>query len=57
LFIAREIVLAHGGTIRASSSAEDGTVFTVELPCANHNRAVAETAPPPEKLRVAAASD
>jgi len=34
LYIARAIVLAHGGTIRAASSEEDGTVFTVELPCA-----------------------
>ncbi len=32
MFIAREIVLAHGGTIDARSSAEDGTTFTVELP-------------------------
>ncbi len=31
LFIAREIVLAHGGTIGATSSDEE-TVFTVELP-------------------------
>ena len=32
LFIAREIIVAHGGTILASSSAEGGTTFTVELP-------------------------
>lgn len=32
LFIAREIVLAHGGTIEASSSAASGTQFTVRLP-------------------------
>lgn len=32
LFIAREIVLAHGGRIHAASSDADGTVFTVELP-------------------------
>ena len=31
LFIAREIVLAHGGAIRASSSGEE-TVFTIEIP-------------------------
>lgn len=36
LYIAREIVLAHRGTIHATSSAVDGTVFTVELPCADH---------------------
>jgi Signal transduction histidine kinase len=32
LFIAREIVLAHGGTIEATSSARDGTTFSVMLP-------------------------
>jgi PAS domain S-box-containing protein len=32
LYIAREIVHAHGGTIRASSSPGEGAVFTVELP-------------------------
>ena len=32
LYIAREVVTAHGGTIRASSSEADGTTFTVELP-------------------------
>lgn len=32
LFIAREIVVAHGGHIQASSSADAGTTFTVTLP-------------------------
>jgi signal transduction histidine kinase len=32
LYIAREIVTGHGGTITAKSSAETGTVFTVNLP-------------------------
>ena len=32
LFIARQIALAHGGTIGADSSPEDGTVFAVRLP-------------------------
>jgi signal transduction histidine kinase len=32
LFIAREIVTAHGGSLRVESSGLDGTVFTVELP-------------------------
>ena len=32
LFIAREIVAAHGGTIRVSSIETAGTTFTVELP-------------------------
>ncbi len=32
LFVVREIVLAHGGTISVESSAEAGTVFTIHLP-------------------------
>jgi signal transduction histidine kinase len=32
LFIAREIVMAHGGHIGVTSSTEDGTTFTVRLP-------------------------
>lgn len=32
LFIVREIVIAHGGTIEVQSSAEGGTVFSVRLP-------------------------
>jgi signal transduction histidine kinase len=32
LFIAREIVTAHGGTIDVDSSLEDGTTFTIRLP-------------------------
>lgn len=32
LFIVREIVLGHGGTVTVESSAEAGTVFTVRLP-------------------------
>ena len=32
LFIARQVTEAHGGSIRADSSAEHGTVFTVRLP-------------------------
>ncbi len=32
LYIAREIVAAHGGTIHVTSSAEAGTAFTVRLP-------------------------
>lgn len=34
LYIAKEIVVAHGGTIMVSSSYEDGTTFTARLPCA-----------------------
>ena len=43
LFIAREIVLAHGGTIRAAS-AGSGTTFTVALPRASPALAVAVAA-------------
>jgi signal transduction histidine kinase len=32
LYIAREVVIAHGGTIDVKSSAEGGTVFTARLP-------------------------
>lgn len=32
LFIAREITVAHGGTISAESSEDMGTIFTVRLP-------------------------
>lgn len=32
LFIAREITVAHGGSISVESSAKSGTVFTVRLP-------------------------
>ena len=32
LYIAREVVTAHGGRIEVKSSDEDGTVFTVKLP-------------------------
>jgi signal transduction histidine kinase len=32
LFIARQIVLAHRGTIEARSSEGEGTLFTVRLP-------------------------
>ena len=32
LFIANEIVRAHGGTIGVESSAKEGTTFSVDLP-------------------------
>lgn len=32
LYIAREVVFAHGGTIAVNSTAQDGTTFTVRLP-------------------------
>ncbi|HEY9761072.1 MAG TPA: HAMP domain-containing sensor histidine kinase [Trichocoleus sp.] len=32
LYIVREVVVAHGGTIAVASTAQDGTAFTVRLP-------------------------
>ena len=32
LFIARHIVLGHGGTLEVESSDDDGTIFTARLP-------------------------
>lgn len=32
LFIAKEIVVGHGGTLQVQSTDSDGTVFTVSLP-------------------------
>jgi signal transduction histidine kinase len=32
LFIAREIVEGHNGTIKASSSETEGTIFTIQIP-------------------------
>jgi signal transduction histidine kinase len=32
LFIAKEIVTGHGGTLRVESSGDEGTVFTITLP-------------------------
>lgn len=43
LYIARELVLAHGGAINATSSAEAGTVFTFHLP--RHHPALPEIHP------------
>ena len=37
LYIVREIVTAHGGRITLSSSAEEGTTFTVKLPRDSQN--------------------
>lgn len=34
LFVAREIALAHGGTLEASSSAAEGTIFAFSIPLA-----------------------
>jgi len=55
LYIAREVVLAHQGTIRAESSAQDGTTFTIELPCAIHAVADGKEPDTPAPLAAAAA--
>jgi signal transduction histidine kinase len=49
LYIAREVVTAHGGAIEVRSSADAGTVFTVQLPrrLATTPRTAAETPPRP----------
>ncbi|TSC20942.1 PAS domain-containing sensor histidine kinase [Corallococcus sp. Z5C101001] len=44
LYIVREIVHAHGGTIDVTSTEDDGTTFTVTLP----RRAPPKKGPPPE---------
>ena len=44
LYIAREIVLAHGGSIAVESSDATGTVFTVRLPRENEKEARASNA-------------
>ncbi|RKH66917.1 PAS domain S-box protein, partial [Corallococcus interemptor] len=44
LYIVREIVHAHGGTIEVTSTEDDGTTFTVTLP----RRAPPRKGPPPE---------
>jgi signal transduction histidine kinase len=35
LFIVREIVVGHGGSVTVQSSQDAGTVFTVRLPLAH----------------------
>jgi signal transduction histidine kinase len=41
LYIVREIVIAHGGTISVSSSDSDGTVFTLHLPAMARSERIA----------------
>jgi len=42
LFIARQIVTAHGGIIEVTSSVEAGTVFTVRIPTSSHQSGEAQ---------------
>ena len=46
LYITRQLVEAHGGTIRVTSEPGAGAVFVVELPCRPEPRAKLE---PPEE--------
>jgi signal transduction histidine kinase len=46
LFIVREVVRAHGGTVEVHSTAADGTTFTLRLPSARAG-ATASGRPPP----------
>jgi signal transduction histidine kinase len=45
LYIVREIVVAHGGTVDARSSEVDGTLFSVRLPRELEARAAKESGP------------
>jgi signal transduction histidine kinase len=44
LYISREIVLAHGGEVSVASNADDGTTFTVTMPCLPEGFAAVDTA-------------
>jgi signal transduction histidine kinase len=48
LFITKEIVTKHGGTISVSSSEENGTAFTFELPRETQPRAILDDVPKAE---------
>jgi len=37
LYIVRQIVLAHGGSVNVESSQDDGTTFTIRLPRVSHS--------------------
>ncbi|WNG32294.1 PAS domain S-box protein [Archangium violaceum] len=47
LYIVRQLVEAHGGTIRVESREGEGATFTVELPLAPAHQEVGASEPPP----------
>jgi signal transduction histidine kinase len=47
LYIVRQLVEAHGGTVRVDSEVGEGATFTVELPLLPASREVDAFAPPP----------
>jgi signal transduction histidine kinase len=49
LFIVREVVRAHGGTVEVASSEEEGTTFTVRLPSAACDPEATSGRPAPER--------
>jgi PAS domain S-box-containing protein len=51
LYVTRQIVNAHGGTVDAGNRPEGGAVFTVRLPLAAAVRARHDAHPPAEELR------
>ncbi|PTL75683.1 PAS domain S-box protein [Vitiosangium sp. GDMCC 1.1324] len=48
LYISRQIILGHGGTVEVHSTVEDGTTFTVRLPRRSHTKP--DRAPPGQSL-------
>jgi two-component system CheB/CheR fusion protein len=57
LFVAREIVLAHDGTIGATSRVGEGTTFTVRLPALASRRSVPTAKPTAARARSAKPRD
>ena len=47
LFIVREVVRAHGGSVEVSSTPSDGTTFTVRLPLRSHEAEASSGSPAP----------
>jgi signal transduction histidine kinase len=54
LYIAHEVVFAHGGKLKVTSTARDGTVFEVRLPRGANAKAKLPGAPVPPPAAVQA---